>query len=105
VRRQPARPETALAAAGGALAAAMVAVLAALALDWLRGPTLLGRGNVPLEELVLCGLAAGWGWRIAASRRRLWFLPAEPGPDRGDGGSARTRREGPAAVPDRSDRG
>ena len=45
---------------------------------WPRGPTLLGRGSVPAEEEVLTVVAAASGWRVAARRRRAWFLPAEP---------------------------
>lgn len=68
----------ALAAAGGGLAVALAALGAAMAAHWLRGPTLIGSGSVPAEELVLAVLSAAWGWRVAGRRRRAWFLPAEP---------------------------
>src|SRR6266567_7778169 len=30
------------------------------------GPTLIGRGSVPAEEIVLAICASAWGWRVAA---------------------------------------
>ena len=76
--RHPARRGPALAAVGGGFLTAMAALAIAVAAHWLRGPTLLGRGSVPAEEVLLAVLAAGWGWRVAECRRRAWFLPAEP---------------------------
>lgn len=75
---RPARRGTALAAVSGRLAIAMAALGIAAAAHWLRGPTLLGRGSVPAEEVLLAVVAALWGWRVAERRRRPWFLPAEP---------------------------
>jgi len=86
--RHPARRGPALAAAGGGFLTAMAALGIAVAAHWLRGPTLLGRGSVPAEEVLLAVLAAGWGWRIAERRRRAWFLPAEP-----------SHRSGPPSSP------
>jgi len=76
--RHPARRGPALAAVSGGFLVAMAALGIALPAHWLRGPTLLGRGSVPAEEVLLAVVAAGWGWRVAERRRRAWFLPAEP---------------------------
>jgi hypothetical protein len=69
---------------------AMAALGVAMAAHWMRRPTLLGRGSVPAEEVVLAVVAAAWGWRVAGRRRRAWFMPAEPahrdGPDAPPGG-------------------
>jgi hypothetical protein len=92
--RHPARPGQALTAVGGGLVIAMAALGVAMAADWLRGPTLLGRGSVPAEEVVLAVVAAAWGWRVARRRRRAWFLPAEP-----------AHRNGPPAPPGRPGQG
>src|SRR5690349_6506849 len=75
--RHPARRGAALAAVSGGLVIAMAALGIAAAAHWLRGPTLLGRGSVPAEEVLLAVAAALWGWRVAERRRRAWFLPAE----------------------------
>jgi hypothetical protein len=80
--RHPARRGPALAAVSGGLLIAMAALAVAAAAGWLRGPTLVGRGSVHAEEVVLAVLAALWGWRVAERRRRAWFLPSEgPGRD------------------------
>jgi len=76
--RHPTRRGPALAAVSGGFFIAMAALGIAVAAHWLRGPTLLGRGSVPAEEVVLAVAAAVWGWRVAERRRRAWFLPAEP---------------------------
>jgi hypothetical protein len=81
--RHPARRGPALAAVSGGFGIAMAALGTAAAAHWLRGPTLLGRGSVPVEEVLLAVAAALWGWRVAERRRRAWFLPAEPS-QRGD---------------------
>ena len=78
--RHPARRGPALAAVSGGFLVAMAALGIALAAHWLRGPTLLGRGSVPAEEVLLAVVAAAWGWRVAGRRRRAWFLPAEHRP-------------------------
>jgi len=75
---RPARRTAALAAVSGGFLIAVVALGVAVAAHWLRGPTLIGRGSVPAEEMVLAVVAAAWGWRVAERRRRAWFLPAEP---------------------------
>lgn len=77
--RHPARRGPALVAVSGGFLIAMAALGIAAAAHWLRGPTLLGRGSVPAEEVLLAVVAAVWGWRVAERRRRSWFLPAEPG--------------------------
>ena len=77
---RPARRGQALAAAGGGLLIAMAALEVAAVGHQLRGPTLLGTGSVPTEEVVLAVVAAAWGWRVAGRRRRAWFLPAEHRP-------------------------
>ena len=77
---RPARGGRALAAAGGGLLIAMAALEVAAVGHQLRGPTLLGTGSVPTEEVVLAVVAAAWGWRVAGRRRRAWFLPAEHRP-------------------------
>ena len=74
----PARRGHALVALGGGFLIAMAALGIAVAAGWLRGPTLIGAGSVPAEEVALAVLAAAWGWRVAERRRRAWFLPAEP---------------------------
>ncbi len=79
--RHPARRRQALAAVGGGFLIAMAAVGIAAAAHWLRGPTLIGVGGVPAEEVVLAMVAAACGWRVAERRRRAWFLPAEPSRD------------------------
>ena|SRR5215472_2012833 len=76
--RHPARHGLALVAVGGGFLVAMAALGVAIAAGWLRGPTLIGAGSVPAEEVVLTAVAAAWGWRVAVRRRRAWFLPAEP---------------------------
>jgi hypothetical protein len=76
--RPPARRGQALAAAGGGFLVAMAALGVAVAGHWLRGPTLIGAGSVPAEEVMLAVVAAAWGWRVAERRRRAWFLPAGP---------------------------
>ena len=76
--RHPARRGPALAAVSGGFLVAMAALGIALPAHWLRGPTLLGRGSVPAEEVVLAVAAAVWGWRVAERRRRAWFLPEAP---------------------------
>ncbi len=75
---RPARRTAALVAVSGGFLIAVVALGVAVAAHWLRGPTLIGRGSVPAEEMVLAVVAAAWGWRVAERRRRAWFLPAEP---------------------------
>jgi hypothetical protein len=75
--RHPVRRGPALAAVSGGLLIAMAVLAVAAAADWLRGPTLVGRGGVPAEEVVLAVVAAMWGWRVAGRRRRAWFLPSE----------------------------
>lgn len=75
----PTGRRAALTAAGFGLLVAMAGLGIAMAAHWLRGPTLVGRGSVPTEEVVLSVVAAAWGWRVAERRRRSWFLPAEPG--------------------------
>jgi hypothetical protein len=75
--RHPARRGPALAAVSGGFVIAMAALGIAAAAQWLRGPTLLGRGSVPAEEVLLAVVASLWGWRVAERRRRAWFLPAE----------------------------
>lgn len=77
--RRRARGPGALAAAAGGLIVAAAAFAVVAAAHWLRGPTLIGRGSVPAEELILALIAGAWGWRVAARRKRAWFLPAEPG--------------------------
>jgi len=74
----PARRGPALSAVSGGFLIAMAALGIAAAAHWLLGPTLLGRGSVPAEEVLLAVVAALWGWRVAERRRRAWFLPAEP---------------------------
>jgi hypothetical protein len=76
--RQRARRRHALAAVSGGFLIAMAALGIAVAGNWLRGPTLIGAGSVPAEEVALAVLAAAWGWRVAERRRRAWFLPAGP---------------------------
>jgi len=76
--RRPARRAIALTAVFGGFAIAMAALGVAIAAHWLRGPTLIGLGSVPAEEVLLAVVAAAWGWRMAERRRRAWFLPAEP---------------------------
>jgi hypothetical protein len=76
-RRRPMRGPIALAAVSGGLAIAMAALGIAISAHWLRGPTLIGRGSVPAEEVALALVAAGWGWRVAKRRKRAFFLPAE----------------------------
>ncbi len=78
-QRQRATGADALAAAAGGLIVAMTALAVAVAEHWLRGPTLIGRGSVPAEEMVLAVTAGAWGSRVAARHKRAWFLPAEPG--------------------------
>lgn len=77
--RHQASRRRALTAVTGGLIVAMIALGVAVAEHWLRGPTLIGRGNVPAEEILLAACAGAWGWRVARRRRRSWFLPAEPG--------------------------
>jgi hypothetical protein len=76
--QHPARRPVALAAVSGGLAIAMAALGIATGAHWLRGPTLIGTGSVPAEEVALALVAAAWGWRVAQRRKRAWFLPAEP---------------------------
>jgi hypothetical protein len=57
----------------------MAALGIAIGAHRLRGPTLIGTGNVPAEEVALAVIAAAWGWRVAHRRKRACFLPAEPG--------------------------
>jgi hypothetical protein len=76
--RHATRRGQALVAVGGGFVVAVAALGVATAADWLRGPTLIGTGSVPAEEVVLAVIAAAWGWRVAARRKRAWFLPAEP---------------------------
>jgi hypothetical protein len=78
--RRPARRVQVLAAVVGGFLVAMAALGVGAAAGWLRGPTLIGAGNVPAEEVILAVLAAAWGWRVAERRRRAWFLPPEPSP-------------------------
>ena len=85
--RHPARRGPALAAVFGGFLVAVAALGIAAAARWLRGPTLLGRGSVPAEEVLLAVVAAVWGWRVAGRRRRAWFLPAEA-PQRGSSPSS-----------------
>src|SRR5260370_24651409 len=61
----------------------MAALGIAVAAGWLRGPTLIGAGSVPVEEVALAVVAAAWGWRVAERRRRAWVPPAEPSPPDG----------------------
>jgi hypothetical protein len=75
--RRPAPTPVAVAVTGGFLVA-MAALGVAVAAHWLRGPTLIGAGSVPTEEVALALIAAAWGWRIARRSKRAWFLPAEP---------------------------
>ena len=75
--RHPARRGQALAAVTGGFLIAMAALGIAVARHWLSGPTLIGSGSVPAEEVALGALAAAWGWRVAERRRRAWFLPTE----------------------------
>ncbi|MGH3199751.1 MAG: hypothetical protein ACRDNT_28395, partial [Streptosporangiaceae bacterium] len=97
--RHPARRSQALAAVAGGFLIAMAALGIAVAGNWLRGPTLIGSGSVPAEEVALAVVAAAWGWRVAERRRRAWFLPAGPSPR--DGLPASTagpaQRDGPPA--------
>jgi hypothetical protein len=76
--RQPAQRPAALAAVSGGLVIALAALGIAIGAHWLRGPTLIGTGSVPAEEVALALIAAAWGWRVARRRKRAWFLPAEP---------------------------
>jgi hypothetical protein len=76
--QQPVRRPVALAAVSGGLVTAMAALGIAIGAHWLRGPTLIGTGSVPAEEVALALLAAAWAWRVAQRRKRAWFLPAEP---------------------------
>jgi hypothetical protein len=62
----------------GGLVIALAALGIAIGAHWLRGPTLIGTGSVPAEEVALALIAAAWGWRVARRRKRAWFLPAEP---------------------------
>jgi hypothetical protein len=78
--RRPARRVRVLAAVVGGFLVAMAALGVGTAAGWLRGPTLIGAGSVPAEEVILAVLAAAWGWRVAERRRRAWFLPPEPSP-------------------------
>jgi hypothetical protein len=64
-------------AVAGGLLVAVTALIGAVAAHLLQGPTLLGQGNVPAEEMILTACAGAWGWRVAARRRPAWFLPAE----------------------------
>jgi hypothetical protein len=59
--RHPARRESALAAVSGGLLLAMAAFGVAVAGNWLRGPTVIGQGSVPAEEVTLAVAAAAWG--------------------------------------------
>jgi hypothetical protein len=77
--RRPVSRAQALADAAGGFPVATGVLGIAIAERWLRGPTLIGSGGVPAEEIVLAICASAWGWRVAARRRRAWFLPAEPG--------------------------
>ena len=76
--RRPARTPAALPAVAGGLLIAMAALGVAIGAHWLRGPTLIGTGSVPAEEVALALAAAAWGWRVAQRRKRAWYLPAEP---------------------------
>ncbi|MGI8449616.1 MAG: hypothetical protein ACR2MP_21040 [Streptosporangiaceae bacterium] len=97
-----ARRGQALAAVTGGFLIAMAALGVAVAGNWLRGPTLIGSGSVPAEEVALAVVAAAWGWRVAERRRRSWFLPA--GPAQRDGIPASpahpAQGNGPPAPPD-----
>jgi hypothetical protein len=75
--RQPARGSAAVAAMSGGFIVAMAALGIAIGADWLRGPTLIGTGSVPAEEVALALVAAAWSWRVAQRRKRAWFIPAE----------------------------
>jgi hypothetical protein len=75
-QRRPARRGQALAAVTGGILTAMAALGIAVAANWLRGPTLIRSGGVPVEEVALAVLAAAWGWRVAERRRPAWFLSA-----------------------------
>src|SRR5260370_23740746 len=78
--RRPARRAIALTAVFGGFAIAMAALGVAIAAHWLRGPTLIGLGSVPAEEVLLAGGAGAWGWREAPRRRRGPVLPPPPPP-------------------------
>ena len=65
--RHPALPGRALAAVGGGFLIATAALGLTIAAHWLRGPTLLGRGSVPAEEVVLAVVVALLGLTGAAS--------------------------------------
>ena len=99
--RHPARRGQALTAAGGGFLLAMAALGVAMATHWLRGPTLIGPGSVPAEEVALAVVAAAWGWRVAERRRRAWFLPAEASQRDGLPASPAepAHRNGPPASP------
>ena len=59
---RPARRTAALAAVSGGFLIAVVALGVAVAAHWLRGPTLIGSGTVPAEEIRLrerMGVARG----------------------------------------------
>lgn len=79
LHRPTAAKATATAVTGGLLVA-VAALIGAVAAHLLQGPTLAGRGDVPAEEIILTVCAVAWGWRVAARRRRAWFLPPEGGP-------------------------
>ena len=78
--RQRASRQCALVAVCGGFLAAMAALGIAVAEHLLRGPTLIGRGSVSAEEVILAVVAGAYGWRVAERRRRPWFMPAEPEP-------------------------
>jgi len=77
---RPAGPKATATAVIGGLLVAVAALTGAVVAHLLQGPTFAGWGNVPAEEIILTACAAAWGWRVAARRRRAWFLPAEGGP-------------------------
>src|SRR5258708_39850191 len=78
--RRPARRVQVLAAVVGGFLVAMAALGVGTGAGWLRGPTLIGAGNGPAEEVILAVLAAAWGGRVGERRPPARFLPPAPAP-------------------------
>jgi hypothetical protein len=75
----PASRAQSLAGAAGGFVVAMAALGAAIAVLWLQEPTLIGRGSVPVEEVVLAVCAGAWGWPVLRGAGGHGSCPAEPG--------------------------
>ena len=95
--RHPALPGRALAAVGGGFLIATAALGLTIAAHWLRGPTLLGRGSVPAEEVVLAVVAALLG--LADGRAPpAGMVPACGASPQGRPGRAGGRAQPPEAA-------